>query len=186
MIHILDTQLRLITPTDLEDHQTEPGNDHAARYYQLTHDYLVPSLREWLTRKQKETRRGRAELCLAERSAAWNARPDNRHLPNVYEWLNIRFLTDVKAWSNPQQMMMRKAARIHATYWGIIFAVLLASGILVTSAAVNYEDRIRAEEKFQHAKRLFDNSFLLISEDRLLKEPGFETLRKRDIVNSCG
>jgi hypothetical protein len=39
-------------------------------YYQLTHDYLVPSLREWLTRKQKETRRGRAELRLAERAAA--------------------------------------------------------------------------------------------------------------------
>ena len=39
------------------------------RYYQLTHDYLVHSLRDWLTRKQRETRRGRAELRLAERSA---------------------------------------------------------------------------------------------------------------------
>ena len=28
------------------------------RYYQLTHDYLVPSLRDWLTRKQKETQAG--------------------------------------------------------------------------------------------------------------------------------
>ena len=38
------------------------------RFYQLTHDYLVQSLGDWLTRKQKETRRGRAELKLAERS----------------------------------------------------------------------------------------------------------------------
>src|SRR5262249_45371232 len=34
-------------------------------YYQLTHDYLVPPVRQWLTRKQRETRRGRAELRLA-------------------------------------------------------------------------------------------------------------------------
>ena len=40
------------------------------RYYQLTHDYLVHSLRDWLTRKQRETRRGRAELRLAERSSS--------------------------------------------------------------------------------------------------------------------
>ena len=26
------------------------------RYYQFTHDFLVRSLREWLTRKQRETR----------------------------------------------------------------------------------------------------------------------------------
>ena len=36
---------------------TKPGE----RYYQLTHDYLVHSLRDWLTRKQRETRRGRAD-----------------------------------------------------------------------------------------------------------------------------
>src|SRR5262249_44718267 len=42
---------------DDADRSTGPAG---ARYYQLTHDYLVPSLRDWLTRKQKETRRGRA------------------------------------------------------------------------------------------------------------------------------
>ena len=62
-------------------------------YYQLTHDYLVHSLRDWLTRKQRETRRGRAELRLAERSAWWNAKPENRHLPSPLEWANIRLLT---------------------------------------------------------------------------------------------
>ena len=55
------------------------------RYYQLTHDYLVPSLRDWLTRKQRETRRGRAELRLAERAfvSSGTARPENRYLPSV-------------------------------------------------------------------------------------------------------
>ena len=73
--------------------QASPSHAQAQRYYQLTHDYLVHSLRDWLTRKQRETRRGRAELRLAERSALWNAKPENRHLPSVLEWANIRLLT---------------------------------------------------------------------------------------------
>lgn len=75
VLHILDGELRLITPTDPEGSAlTEPPSPaRGGRYYQLTHDYLVPSLREWLTRKQKETRRGRAQLRLVERSSLWSA-----------------------------------------------------------------------------------------------------------------
>ena len=88
LIHILDHELRLITPTDPEGSMpmtrtTIDASDRSERYYQLTHDYLVHSLRDWLTRKQRETRRGRAELRLAERAALWNAKPENRHLPSV-------------------------------------------------------------------------------------------------------
>jgi len=77
LLRILDNEIRLITPTDLEGKeadgdsvlQTKPGQ----KYYQLTHDYLAHSIREWLTRKQKETRKGRAELLLADRAAVWIA-----------------------------------------------------------------------------------------------------------------
>ena len=78
LLRILDTELRLITPTADISELSAPGPDPAedgrpgsqpARYYQLTHDYLVPALREWLTRQQRETRGGRAELCLDERAA---------------------------------------------------------------------------------------------------------------------
>ena len=80
LIHILDPELRLITPTDPEGSSSEgQQTTPSGQYYQLTHDYLVHSLRDWLTRKQRETRRGRAELRLAERSASWNAKPENRH-----------------------------------------------------------------------------------------------------------
>jgi formylglycine-generating enzyme required for sulfatase activity len=70
LIRILDGEIRLITPTDPEgkEEQGEPGGvsprSSGEKYYQLTHDYLVHSLRDWLTRKQKETGRGRAELPL--------------------------------------------------------------------------------------------------------------------------
>ncbi len=129
LVRILDGEIRLITPTDPEGKagaddstpQAQPGQ----RYFQLTHDYLVPSLRDWLTRKQKETRRGRAELVLADRAAVWNARPENRQLPSLVQWFGIRWLTAKKNWSPPQRKMMRKATRYHAVR-GLVVALILA------------------------------------------------------------
>jgi len=106
LLRILDTDLRLITPTDPEAHGSQSAG---FQYYQLTHDYLVPALREWLTRRQRETRRGRAELCLGERAALWTARPERRHLPSGPEWLSILLFTRKKDWSPPQRRMMRSA-----------------------------------------------------------------------------
>src|SRR5262249_26472534 len=97
----------------------------ADRYYQLTHDYLVHSLRDWLTRKQKETRRGRAELLLADRAAVWNARPENRQLPSLPQWLSIRLLTRKKDWTPPQHRLMRRAGRYHA-FRGTLVVLALA------------------------------------------------------------
>ena len=145
LLSILDGELRLITPTDPEGKDddvaafartranSEPvSNLHSGecgdRYYQLTHDYLVPSLRDWLTRKQKETRRGRAELLLADRAGVWNARPENRQLPSLLQWCQIRWLTTKKSWTPPQRKMMGKAGRYHA-----LRAFTLASCLVLLS-----------------------------------------------------
>jgi len=127
LIRILDNEIRLITPTDPEgkDDVNSSTLQAGSRYYQLTHDYLVHSIREWLTRKQKETRRGRAELLLADRAAVWNARPENRQLPSVIQWLQIRWLTQKKNWTPPQRKMMGKAGRIHALR-GLAIAAVIA------------------------------------------------------------
>jgi serine/threonine protein kinase/formylglycine-generating enzyme required for sulfatase activity len=137
LLRILDSELRLITPTDPETSEPEAlaagegkpvanaSGSEKGCYYQLTHDYLVHSLRDWLTHKQKETRRGRAELLLADRAAVWNGRPENRQLPSVLQWFNIRRLTARKNWTLPQRKMMRKAGRCHGIR-GLVFAVLLA------------------------------------------------------------
>jgi formylglycine-generating enzyme required for sulfatase activity len=129
LLRILDGELRLITPTDPEgiDSENAAGTKAVAgeKYYQLTHDYLVPSLRDWLTRKQKETRRGRAELLLADRAAVWNARPENRQLPSLWQWLSIRWLTAKKHWTPPQRKMMGRAGWYHAVR-GAALALLLA------------------------------------------------------------
>ena len=142
LIHVLDPELRLITPTDPEgsdDDQsmTKPGE----RYYQLTHDYLVHSLRDWLTRKQRGTRRGRAELRLAERSASWNAKPENRHLPSALEWANIRLLTRKKDWTDQERRMMKRAGRVHAVR-GLTLATVL---ILLWRGTYHLNGQLKAQ-----------------------------------------
>jgi serine/threonine protein kinase/formylglycine-generating enzyme required for sulfatase activity len=131
LIRILDPELRLITPIEPEGKEdaSSPQVREGDECYQLTHDYLVHSLRDWLTRKQKETRRGRVELLLADRAAVWNARPENRQLPSLLQWLGIRWWTREKDWTPPQRNMMRRATRLHAVRG-------IALGLLLTVAAV--------------------------------------------------
>jgi serine/threonine protein kinase/formylglycine-generating enzyme required for sulfatase activity len=128
LVRILDSELRLITPTDPEgrmgDDVLESSVPTGQKYYQLTHDYLVPSLRHWLTRKQKETKRGRAQLLLADRASVWNTRPENRQFPSLFQWASIRLLTKNKNWSDPQRKMMKRAGRYHA-FRGCVLAIVL-------------------------------------------------------------
>lgn len=149
LIGILDGEIRLITPTDPEGkEEADPSTvKTGVKYYQLTHDYLVPSLRDWLTRKQRETRRGRAELRLAERAATWSAKPENRYLPSLWEFLNIRLLTDRKNWTTPQRKMMRSAARHHGLCWGTGLVLAVALGIIV-------QQFVAANKQYIVAKRL--------------------------------
>jgi len=146
LLRILDGELRLITPTDPESVETAFGGDPGSKHYQLTHDYLVPSLREWLTHKQRETRRGRAELRLAERAAFWNAKPENRHLPSAWEYLAIVGLTSRRNWTEPQRRMMKKAACVRGVRCFVAFVLILAlfAGIVVTRNHVE-ESRNRAK-----------------------------------------
>jgi hypothetical protein len=136
IMHILDSELRLITPTaPIGSVDNSATVSSSGRYYQLTHDYLVHSLREWLTRKQRETRRGRAELRLAERSSSWNAKPENRHLPFALEWANIRLLTKKKDWTDPQRTMMRRAGWVHGTR---TLTTLILLGLLIWGGIEEY------------------------------------------------
>jgi serine/threonine protein kinase/formylglycine-generating enzyme required for sulfatase activity len=165
LLHILDAELRLITPAETEENNGEPGASATGgrslppvadtpgsprRHYQLTHDYLVPALRQWLTRKRRETVRGRAELRLAERAALWDAKPQNRHLPAWWEWLNIRLFTRARDWTAAQRRMMRSAARYYGLR-GAALAVLLAAAALV---GLTIRDRVVEANQAAHARGL--------------------------------
>jgi hypothetical protein len=124
----------------------DPTTRHAppaTRYYQLAHDYLVHSLRDWLTRKQRETRRGRAELRLLERSSLWNSKPENRHLPSPAEWASIRLLTKRRDWTDSQRKMMNRAGRVHG------LRGLVAACAVIGLALLGFYIRLRVVEANQ-------------------------------------
>lgn len=127
LIRILDNEVRLITPTDPEGLEEEhvAKVDAAQKHYQLTHDYLVHSLRDWLTRKQRETRRGRAEMRLQELSSAFSERPDRRNLPSLMEYVNILLLTSRRRRTDPEKKVLQHAARMYAVRSGTTLSMAL-------------------------------------------------------------
>lgn len=159
LIRILDSETRLLTPMASDIPRAEviqPGKgsripvEPVEKNYQLTHDYLVPSIREWLDRAQRETRRGRAEIKLAERTALWTAKPERKQLPSFLEWLRIRTLTKSSTWTAAQQEMMRGASRYHLGRAGCA-AVLLAVLVL---AALAIRDQAEKAGRAAHTRGL--------------------------------
>ena len=131
LLRILDSDLRLITPTepdglDTGEAMAESSSNGSDRYYQLTHDYLVPSLQEWLTRKRKETRRGRAELVLADRASVWNKQHENRSLPSFLEWFVIMLFAGRTACRESRQLL-----NASAVYYGC--RMIVGTLLLVTT-----------------------------------------------------
>jgi serine/threonine protein kinase/formylglycine-generating enzyme required for sulfatase activity len=159
LLRILDAELRLVTPADPEESPLNGATDveHPApsppQFYQLAHDYLVPSIREWLTRKQKETWRGRAELRLEERAAQWGRLRDPRFLPTLWEYLAIR-LGVPRAQRKPEERaMLRAATRHHGLRWGLFLAILavLAFGVQRYVASVRHFSRSQRAETLVQA-----------------------------------
>jgi serine/threonine protein kinase/formylglycine-generating enzyme required for sulfatase activity len=161
LMRILDSELRLVTPTESDeetrgkhqmaadreaspsgqtetDQKTDAGCTAIAGNYQLTHDYLVPSLHEWLTRKQRETWRGRAELCLQERAGQWNHAPEARYLPSLWEFLPILFAVPRRKRSSDQQALMRVATRFYALRTAAVILVVLAMAGVIWAANNRY------------------------------------------------
>jgi serine/threonine protein kinase len=99
-------------------------------FFQLTHDYLVPSLREWITKKQRETREGRAELKLAELTALWSPSKEKKYLPSLTEWIAIRVSTQKARWEASERSMMGKAFRVHFMNLALFACCLLTLGLL--------------------------------------------------------
>jgi serine/threonine protein kinase len=145
LLLVLHRELRLVSPSDAEGTQLESSRRRAMpeenQFYQLTHDYLVPALREWLTRKQRTTRRGRAELRLAERAAAWMAKPERRSLPSLYEWATIRLFSRRRDWTPAERAVMRRTARRHGRRVVWTALIVLAAGW----GSAEYLARLKAE-----------------------------------------
>ncbi|MEZ6132650.1 MAG: protein kinase [Planctomycetaceae bacterium] len=132
LLRMLDGGLRLITPTDPDGPHSDSGSGIQSKHYQLTHDYLVPSLREWLTRKQQSSRHGRAELRLEERCLLWSTRRERRQLPSFVEWASILWHVRRETWSGSAIAMMNAATKLHV---GRLLSVLCAM-LMLTAAGL--------------------------------------------------
>lgn len=131
LMQILDHETRLVTPTDPAGSHSDSLAEPDMKYYQLAHDYLVPSIQQWLALKQRETKQGRAELMLAERSSLWKSKPENRQLPTMGEYLGIRRHVKNDRWSADQRGMMKQASK----YYGVRAAVATLALMLIGASS---------------------------------------------------
>jgi hypothetical protein len=148
LLHILDSRLRLITPTQPEGlrhtrHCAATRVSHTESDYHLAHDYLVPSLHEWLASRQKQSWRGRSELLLAEQACIWSARPTTHNLPSFLEWLNILFFTTSRMRAKEQQN--RRFVRAASRYFASRLLIAVALVVIVVWPVDRRVNRSRAE-----------------------------------------
>ncbi len=131
-ITILERELRLIALVEDELLDSESDSAKKERHFQLTHDYLVPFLRDWVFETKRSTARGRAALRFTELSALYERFPGNGHLPTFLEWLRFATLTKRSTWTDLQKKMM-KAISKRISLWALLFATMVTVTILVTN-----------------------------------------------------
>ncbi|MBI3468330.1 MAG: SUMF1/EgtB/PvdO family nonheme iron enzyme [Planctomycetes bacterium] len=153
---ILDRELHLITPTEgahgsggaeesADTTHQSPLTTHSA-HYQLTHDYLVPPLRQWLTLERRKTWRGRAELCLEERTIQMSRWPQSRYLPTPLEYLAIVFGVPLNRRNREQRVLMGEATRHYVLRWGGTLVALLLLSLAISHYLVRIaEERVVAQ-----------------------------------------
>ena len=143
LLKVLDSELRLITPVGvLSGDESTKTDGNPTTHYQLTHDFLVGSLRDWLTQKKRSTRRGRAELCLEDRAESWTLKPESRQLPSAIEYLNIQVWTKSSRWSLEQAKMMGSATR----HYGIRLLLTILVSTSLGWGTYAYLDALGSEQ----------------------------------------
>ncbi|MEM9413271.1 MAG: ATP-binding protein, partial [Planctomycetota bacterium] len=124
LIQILDKQLRLITPTE-PDHgiQAQSEND---KYYQLTHDYLVPSLRDWIFEYRGKTKKGRAKQQLRQQSLQWHVTKEDRYLPTLSELCGMQLHVPRSLRTSGENDFLSKAGKYYGKWIGGMFLSIIA------------------------------------------------------------
>jgi hypothetical protein len=136
LLNILENHLKLVKPVDWESARQDAGADEPGRApgawdYQLTHDFLIPSLRAWLTGEERKTYRGRAELCLADRTREWFPLKRSRYLPSLWEWVRIALFARRALRTGPERALVRAANRYHLMRVGILFLAVLGTAVVL-------------------------------------------------------
>ena len=136
VIQILDIELRMITPVDRDAAEEvsagSPGNV-GETHYQLAHEFLITPIRQWIERKLRASRSGRARIRLGTITASWCDRPGPQRVASPLEWIGILWHVPARTWSADESRMMRSATRHHL---GRACAAVLLIG--ATATAIQY------------------------------------------------
>ncbi|MEM8680314.1 MAG: serine/threonine-protein kinase, partial [Planctomycetota bacterium] len=122
ILKVLQDPYRLVTSAAATESESE-----AQPEYQLAHDYLVPIVRDWSARRQRDTVRGRLESLLADRTATWKVAPEQRSLPSIGEWLAISTLMPRARLSGTSRKMMQVANVFYLTRVAIVALLCIAT-----------------------------------------------------------
>lgn len=154
VINGLDTELKLITRTDPDSAGDISVSDDTSTsdgvYYQLTHDYLVPSIRNWLNTELKNTRRGRALIRLRELAAQVVPGQKPKYLPSAMEWLYWQFSIRREIKTENESEISRVARNRFLFSASILVGTILAVSIFLIrlrneqNAAKALDDLLRA------------------------------------------
>ncbi|MCA9186358.1 MAG: protein kinase [Pirellulaceae bacterium] len=146
-LNILDNHVRLITPTEPDKYgaditDTPRDDDDETRYYQLSHDYMVPSLRRWLYDAELATYSGRCRVLLDRITRDWKGHQQNRRfLPGPLEFFRILTGTRKSQWTRSQTAMM---AHARAVYVRVLAAIAFAF-LFVATVAVYWNQRTQTD-----------------------------------------
>jgi serine/threonine protein kinase len=133
LMTIMESDLKLISATESLDRTRSESNPSATEQttYQLSHDFLVPSIREWLTAKQRESFRGRLHQRLTEQAGLWSQQKENRFLPGFWEWMQVRTLLPGSQLSAEEKEMMAVRDRKSLASIFSVVVVLVVIGVIL-------------------------------------------------------
>ncbi|MCA9135823.1 MAG: SUMF1/EgtB/PvdO family nonheme iron enzyme [Planctomycetales bacterium] len=127
LIAVLDGELHLITPTDRTEDDSFSNESSVSEIgttgYQLTHDFLIAPIRQWVELRNRTTKAGKARLRLEEFSKLYRSRPMPQALPTLAEYIAVRRYVSPASYTNHQAVMMSSARRHHLIRIGILLLV---------------------------------------------------------------
>ncbi len=136
LMKYLEHDLRLITRTD-PDVSGQVGDDSQSGrenkyYYQLTHDYLVPSVRAWLDDLLGDSRKGRATLRLRRLASQVIPGKTPENLPTHFEWLSWAWLLRNEDLAGTERTIIRSGGRRFLKDFSLVSVAVLTIGALVS------------------------------------------------------
>lgn len=189
LIAVLDGELHLITPTDRTEDDSFSNEssitDLGVTGYQLTHDFLIAPIRQWVELRNRTTKAGKARLRLEEFSKLYLSRPMPQALPTLTEYITVRRYVSPASYSSHQATMMSAARRHHWVRLGIWLAAVLIMTAIAGRTYRIVSNQIVQRDNEAALSRLLDAEFseAIALAGTLREDPWMRDQSKRLIAN---